>query len=424
MTEDLLHYIWKFQRYNFNKIIAEYCIEVLSPGFHNFDSGPDFSNAKIRINNILWVGNVEVHLKSSDWYNHKHHKNKTYDTVVLHVVWENDKQIVDKQGNNVPTLELKNKVDHYLLDKYKFFIEKANWIPCEKLLDLVEPFIVFAWLEALSIERLQVKSEFILKKLMLSTNNWEKVFYEVIARNFGFSLNADTFELLAKSLNIKYISRCKNNLFQIEALLFGQAGFLCEEYTEDYPIKLKNEYNYFQHKFDLKPIDRHLWKFLRLRPNNFPTIRIAQFAMLIYNSSGLFRKVIETESITELKDFFSVNSSHYWKTHYVFGTDSSVHEKKLGDSSINLILINTIIPFIFAYGSFKKDEFYKDKALGFLDALRPEKNKIVMNFKKAGIVSNNAQQTQALIQLHSNYCLKKKCLNCSIGDSLLKNANI
>jgi len=424
MTEDLLHYIWKYQRFNTDlKTVEGSSFEVISPGTHNFNSGPDFLNAKIKINDTIWAGNVEIHIKSSDWFKHKHNMDMAYNTVIMHVVWENDDQVCDKKGNIISTLVLKNNIDSSLIERYKYFIENKSWIPCEKLLHTVNPFIIFSWLESLSIERLQDKTDAIFKKLLLSTNNWEKVFYEMLARNFGFNLNSDTFELLAKSLDIKYLAKHKNNLLQIEALFFGQAGLLNDDFMDEYPNTLKKEYLFLQNKFILKPIESHLWKFLRIRPGNFPTIRIAQFSSLIHKSSGLFSKIIEARSLREIQKFFMVDCSEYWETHYIFDVESKRKNKNLGSSSINLLLINTIIPFIFAFGSFKKEQRYKDKAIDFLDAINAEQNHIIRHFLKSGIVPENALQSQALIQLYHNYCLKKKCLNCSIGDALLKTIN-
>ena len=422
MTEDLLHYIWKYQRFNFFSETEEgFPFEIIFQGNHNLDAGPDFLNAKIRINKTLWAGNVEVHLKSSDWFAHKHHTDKAYNTVILHVVWEHDKPILDKKGNTIPTLVLKDKVEPNLINKYQYFLENKNWIPCENLISTIDPFKVFSWLQSMSISRLQKKTDIIFQKLLLTTNNWETVFYEMLARNFGFNLNSDTFELLAKSLDIKYISKHKNNLFQIEAMLFGQAGLLDTDFADDYPNKLRKEYLYMQHKFNLHPIQKHLWKFLRIRPSNFPTIRIAQFASLIYKSSSLFSKIISAETLNDLHALFTAEPSEYWRFHYMFDMPSPPKVKPLGSASINLLLINTIIPFIFAFGTFKNEQKYKDRALDFLEALKPEQNSIITHFSNAGIQPQSASQSQALIEMYHNCCAKKKCVNCSIGDILLKN---
>lgn len=284
----------------------------------------------------------------------------------------------------------------------------------------VDEIFVNSWLDSVSFERLQNRVEDIFQKLKLYKNNWEQVFYESIARNFGFNLYAEPFELLAKSLPLVYLAKHKNNLFQLEALLFGQAGFLIESFKDDYPNKLRTEYDYLAKKFDLKPIEKHLWKFLRNRPNNFPTIRIAQFAYLLHKSSSLFSKIIESESVAQLRGLFDFSCSDYWKNHYTFDVLSPYALKKPGKTTINLLLINTVVPFLFAYGKQKDDSESIEKAMDCLDALPAERNYIITNFEKYGLMAKNARQSQAMIQLYKYYCLKKLCLQCSIGDQILK----
>jgi hypothetical protein len=421
MTEDLLHYIWRFQRFKGELSTTEgKVLEIKHAGMYNTNAGPDFLEAKVRIGSTLWAGNVEVHLRSSDWFVHKHHLDKAYDNIILHVVYEHDKDITDRNGNEVQTLELKDQVDEELLFAYQRFIKNKDWIPCAVAVGLVDGFIVSNWLENVSFERLQNKVEDIFRKLDIYKNNWEQVFYETIARNFGFNLYAEPFELLAKSLPMAYIARHKNNLFQLEALLFGQAGFLKDTFKDDYPNKLKEEYDYMAKKFGLQPIEKHLWKFLRNRPANFPTIRIAQFAYLLHRSSALFSKIIECESLGELRGLFDFSCSDYWKNHYTFDVLSPYASKKPGKTTINLLLINTIVPFVFAYGKQKDDEVSIEKALDYLDELPAEKNFIITNFTKCGLAAKNARQSQAMIQLYKYYCLNKFCLRCSIGDQILK----
>ncbi|HNW89920.1 MAG TPA: DUF2851 family protein [Bacteroidales bacterium] len=421
MNEDLLCYIWKYQRFSANIFTTDgKQIKVESPGSANTDAGPDFTNAKIRIDNTLWAGNIEIHLRSSDWYAHRHEQDKAYDNIILHVVYEDDKPVFDKIGNKIVTVELKNTVDDQLISKYKKFAESKNTIPCSKLTDMVNEIIIYNWLENLAIQRLQVKTAIIFNKLSLYKNNWEQTFYEIFARNFGFNVNAEPFEMLAKTLPQQYFAKSKNNLFQIEALLFGQAGLLDDDFTDDYPKKLKTEYSYFQKKYNLKPIGKHLWKFLRIRPKNFPTIRLAQFASLIYKSNNLFSKILESRTHTEIYQLFDLDCSDYWQTHYVFDKLSAKSPKNPGKSTINLLIINTIVPFVFAYGKIKDDESFTERALEFLSVLPPEKNHFTEKFLLAGIKPLNAMQSQAMIQLFNEYCSNKKCLHCSIGDAVLK----
>jgi hypothetical protein len=421
MTEDLLHYIWRFQRFMGTLTTVEgKSLEIKYTGIYNTNAGPDFLEAKVCIGSTLWAGNIELHLRSSDWYQHKHHLDNAYDNIILHVVYEHDKDILDKNGNEVETLELKNFIDQELLDTYQRFIKNKDWIPCVGALGSVDEFIVSNWLESVAFERLQKKVEDIFGKLTLYKNNWEQVFYETIARNFGFNLYAEAFELLAKSLPLTYIAKHKNNLFQIEALLFGQAGFLDRTFKDEYPNKLKTEYDYLSKKFGLQPIANHLWKFLRNRPANFPTIRIAQFAYLLHRSSALFSKIIECDSVGQLRALFDFSCSDYWKNHYTFDVLSPYASKKPGKTTINLLLINTVVPFVFAYGKQKDDSRYIEKALDYLDELPAEKNSIIDNYKKYGLTAKNARQSQAMIQLYKFYCLPKSCLKCSIGDQILK----
>ncbi|HNW69613.1 MAG TPA: DUF2851 family protein [Bacteroidales bacterium] len=424
MNEDLLHYLWKYQRFKTNIITTDgKAVSVENPGMKNTDAGPDFTNAKIRIDSTLWAGNVEIHLKSSDWFSHRHHLDKAYDNIILHVVHEDDKPIFDKTGNKVATIELKDSIDSSLVSNYKNFIESKNAIACSGLISQVNELIVLNWLEKAAIERLQAKTDIIFNKLKLNKHDWEQTFYEVIARNFGFNVNAEPFELLAKSLPQQYIAKSKDKLFQIEALLFGQAGMLTDDFTDEYPAKLKTEYHYLQKKYGLKPIGKHLWKFLRIRPNNFPTIRLAQFAGLIHKSSNLFSRVMESQSHIDLYRLFDLECSDYWQSHYVFDKASRPSSKKPSKNTIGLLIINTIVPFVFAYGKIKEDEHFKEKALEFLTCLPPEKNHISDKFTGYGIKPLNAMQSQALIQIYSYYCTQRKCLHCSIGDTVLNPGN-
>ncbi len=422
MYEDLLHYVWKYQRFNRNLITSGGTpVNVEFPGINNVDAGPDFTNAKIRIDNTLWAGNVEIHVKSSDWYTHNHHKDGAYKNIILHVVYEDDKDIFDRAGNKIPTVEIKDFIDNSLVSRYKSFTESKNPIACAKLINAVDTIVVFGWLEKLAIERLQNKTEDIFNKLALYKNDWEQAFYEIFARNLGFKVNAEPFEMLAKSVPQQYFAKCKNNLFQLEALLFGQAGLLEEKFTDEYPNSLKAEYSYLQKKFNLKPLNKHLWKFLRIRPGNFPTIRLAQFAGLIYKSENLFSKVIECNSAKELYSLFDAECSIYWFNHYVFDKETGEKSKKIGKSAIELLIINTMVPFLFTYGKAHESYKYIERSLEFLAQIPPESNHIIKTFSDTGIKAENAMQSQALIQCYNQYCLKRKCLQCNVGNAVLKN---
>ncbi|MBU8891492.1 MAG: DUF2851 family protein [Bacteroidales bacterium] len=420
MKEEFLHYIWKYKLFiNDNlKNQNQEKIEILNQGTHNFDSGPDFFNSRIKINGTIWAGNVEIHVNSSDWYTHKHNNDKAYDNVILQVVYNHNKDVFRTNGQLIPTLEI--KFDQDLLNNYESLLKSESWIPCQNNINKVDLFTTQNWLEKLTIERLEEKSERINKLLKQKNNSWETAFYIHLARNFGFKLNSDPFELLAKSLPLAYLAKQKDNLFQIEALLFGQAGFLIDDSGDDYYLKLQKEFKYLQKKYKLKPIEKHLWKFLRSRPVNFPTIRIAQFAMLVYKSSALFSKILETKTINDFYKLFIVKPSDYWENHYVFNKESVKKPKTIGKSAVDILLINTIIPFLFIYGKAKGEQNLQDRSINLLESLKPEKNSIITKWNNLSIKASSAFDTQALIHLKNNYCNHKKCLNCQIGNYIIR----
>ncbi len=299
-------------------------------------------------------------------------------------------------------------------------MHSKSWIACESEIPDVDPFVINNCLDILLIDRLKAKIELINSKLSINKNNWEKTFYESLASNFGFKVNSDAFELLAKSLPVKYLAKHKNSIFQLEAMLFGQAGLLNSNLNDKYPRQLLTEYRFLKNKFSLEPVDSHLWKFLRLRPSNFPTIRISQFAQLISNSSGLFSKVIESKNINDLKNMFDLSASEYWDTHYVFEKSSRRRKKRLGENARNLIFINTIVPFVFLYGIKKGDYTFRERALYFLDNIKGENNSIINKWKSLGVDVKTSAKTQALMELKNSYCQKKLCLQCRIGNFILK----
>ncbi|MCB2197575.1 MAG: DUF2851 family protein [Bacteroidetes bacterium] len=420
MKEEFLHYIWKYQLFSNSALKTTHnkSVQIIKPGMHNHDSGPDFFNAKIKIEDTIWAGNVEIHINSSDWYKHNHQDDGAYNNVVLQVVYTHDKDITRANGETIPTVEL--CFDKKLLDNYETLIQQETWIPCEHDLNKVDSFTIQNWIEKLAVERLEEKSDRIYDLLKQTNNSWEEAFYIQLARNFGFKLNAEPFEQLTKSLPLTYLAKHKDNLFQIEALLFGQAGFLDENEGDEYFQKLKQEYLYLKKKFNLKGIERHLWKFLRSRPGNFATIRIAQFAQLIHRSAALFSKVLQTENVKEFYTLFYIVPSDYWENHYQFNKESVKKSKSLGKSAIDILLINTIIPFLFVYGKAKGLIDLQNRAIEFLEAIKPEKNSIITKWSNLGIKSASAFETQALIQLKNRYCNHKKCLNCQIGNSLIR----
>ncbi len=423
MTEEFLHHVWKFRLFdqlNLKTTEGE-PVEIVKVGDHNFDAGPDFFNSKIKVGNTLWAGNVEIHINASDWKKHFHQNDKAYDNVILHIVYNADETVYRASGEAISTIGLKEHIDEKLYQNYLNFKSSSDWIPCEKQIASVPELIVNSTIDRLLLERLERKSTSIKENLKLNNNNWEETFYQQLARNFGFKTNSEPFELLAKSLPSVTLAKHKSSLLQIEAMLFGQAGMLNEHLEDKYLQSLQNEYVFLQQKFKLVSIDSHLWKFLRFRPVNFPTIRIAQFANLIYNSTHLFSKIIETENCEDLKKLMNVDVSEYWKTHYTFDKLSKLKNKHLGEEAVNNIIINTIVPFLFVYGKQKADEKYVDRALLFLEQTNGESNSIIEKWNLLKLPVNNAYSTQALLQLKNEYCNYKKCLSCSIGNYLVKN---
>ncbi len=419
MNEDFLQYVWKFSHFDMKnlKTTDGQTVEVLSVGTQNTDAGPDFFDARIRIGDTLWAGNVEIHINSSDWKKHKHHTDKAYDNVILAVVEKDDAPQKQTTGKIVPTICL--PVLQKIRENYLALKSGELWIPCENQVSAIDRFFVDYWLNRLMIERLEQKAQQIEERLLQNKNNWEETFYQYLFRNLGSRLNAEPFEMLARSLPMVVLGKHKNNRHQIEALLFGQAGMLDADYEDEYFQNLKAEYEFLKHKFGLLPIDGHLWKFMRLRPANFPTVRIAQIASLIYKASGLFAKTINASSSEVIKELYRAETTTYWDTHYVFGKISKKRKKNIGNTMLDTLIINTFAPFMFVYGESIGKEEMKDKAINTLEKTAAENNSIIKNWQRIGIPAQNAAQTQALLQLKNNYCTAQRCLDCSLGNRII-----
>jgi hypothetical protein len=417
MTERLLQFIWQFQYFNKSELttLAGETLQVIFPGQHNTNQGPDFSDAKIRIGSTTWAGNIELHFKTSDWEKHNHHKDENYNNVILHVVWEND----NTQPDAVSVLELKERVSKILLHHYETLMNSTGFISCENSIHSVRDITWKSWKERLLAERLMRKAKTVEVFLQQSNYHWEETFWWLLARNFGMKVNIDAFEEIARSIPLHILAKHKNQIHQLEALLLGQAGLLNQEFAEDYPEMLQKEYEFYKKKYDLRPCNVTVF-FLRMRPGNFPTIRLAQLAMLIYESAHLFSKIKEEKSVNKIKKWFHVTANDYWHYHYRFEESSGFRKKKLGSSMIDNIIINTIVPVLFAYGSYHNKEKYKQKALQWLEEISAETNSITKSFQKLKIESENAFDSQALIELKNEYCSKKRCLDCSVGNFLLK----
>lgn len=421
MKEDFLHYLWRLRRFDINNLQTTEGepIEIHQTGTHNTHAGPDFANARVRVGDTLWAGNVEMHILSSEWLRHQHQKDKAYDNVILHVVLDEDCPIYRKNGERIPCLELRKHIPPKATTVYEKLLHNEHWIPCQHHFYEVNEFTKNLWLDRLLIERLEKKTAAIVQSLKINKGDWAETFYQFLARNFGVKINAIPFELLAKSTPLGTLAKHSSSLFQIEALLFGQAGFLNQEFQDDYPKQLKKEYAFLQKKYQLQPIEKELWKLLRLRPANFPSIRIAQFATLFYQSKALFSKILEAESVEDLEALFQVQLSNYWKTHYVFDKESKLRNKSLGKNTVHLIIMNTVVPFLFAYSRARASEKLQDKAIRILEALPAEGNSIIRQWKALGMKVKTAYQSQALLQLKNEYCNHKKCLECSIGHKIL-----
>jgi hypothetical protein len=421
MTEEFLHYIWQYRLFDKSlETIAGQEIFVVHPGFKNNDAGPDFFQSRIKIGDTLWAGNVEIHNKASDWYVHQHQNDAAYSNIILHVVYENDQQVFDRNGQPVATLELNGKFSSRIFNRYQAFLYNKSWIPCNTDVSTVDTLIWQSWLERLVVERIERKSSEIKRLLKINLNDWEETFYQVLAGSFGFKVNEQPFLLLAKSLPLSVLGKHKDNLFQLEALFFGQAGLLQNDFPDEYPQLLNKEYDFLRKKFSLSPIQSHLWKFLRLRPSNFPTIRISQFAALIHQSQNLFSKILSCKTSDEVVSMFELKASDYWETHYVFGKPAPKKTKRFGDSATQTMIINTVVHFLFLFGNEKGNIYSKDRAIEFLTYLPPEDNNITLGFEKLGIKAQNAFESQALIELKNKYCALKKCLHCRVGLSLLR----
>lgn len=423
MREDLLHFVWKHQKLPLNTLHSNRGerIFITSPGQHNFLAGPDFFNAKVNIKGQLWAGNVEMHIKSSDWYAHGHENDSNYDNVILHVVWEDDIEVFRKDGSLIPTLELKNVIPKSILKSYEqlLFDTKNKFINCEQDFSIVSGFVYENWLERLYVERLEDKSKLIFELLKASQNDWEKTLFCLLMKNFGLNVNGGTFLSIASKLDFTIVRKTGNNLQNFEALLLGFANLLEDPSgTDVYFLALKREFDFLKTKFQLKTA--HIIKpaFFGLRPNNFPTIRLSQIANLYHKSPNLFIKVIETKSVEEIRALFEIAASPYWDNHYTFGKKSKTRRKKLTKNFVDLLIINTVVPIKFCYAKHLGKE-NTEELLNIICALKPEKNTIIERFDNVSTKTMNAMHSQSKLQLYNAYCSKNKCLQCAIGTELL-----
>lgn len=436
MKEEFLYYLWENRLLTGSLATAQgQSVEIIHPGFRNQNSGPDYLEAKIRIGEQLWAGHVEIHVKTSDWNRHGHQHDRAYHNVVLHVVYEHDASI-----NDIPVLEVRGHYDLSLHQRYEQFMASKRWIACERALSQVQPFTRNTWLERMAVERLEEKAGNVTRLLNANQFDWEHTLYHLLLRSFGMKVNNEAFETLSCLLPLKTLLKHADNLIQVEAMLLGCAGFLEVESDEDYPNLLKREFAVMRSKFDLLTMPAERWKFMRMRPVNFPTIRLAQLAQIIHLHGCLFSKITTAESADEIKTLFDVTASDYWDTHYRFEetpyyvempyydvstTDNALKNhhkqpKRLGEGTADVLIINAVTPLLFCYGKFHKDETQCEKALHFMEDLAAEDNTVIRHFQAIGIKADNAMQSQAMLHLYNHYCRRKRCLECSIGNVLLR----
>ena len=418
--EQLLHYVWKHKIFPLKelKTTTGQQVEVIDTGLANTDAGPDFFNAKLKLDGVLWIGNIEIHERSSDWFKHGHHADAGYNSVILHIASEIDTEISRSNGERIPQIQL--ICPEAVRTNYKELLETDSYPPCYRIIPSLPPFTAHSWMTALQMERFEQKATLLNERLKRCQGNWEDAFFITLARNFGFGLNGDAFETWAHRLPFRAVDKHRNDLFQIEAIFFGQAGILEDSDGNGYYLRLKKEYTYLQHKFGLIPMDASLWRFLRLRPANFPHIRIAQLACLYHRAYGLLSRIMETETLQGVRDILKGGTSEYWLTHYTFGGSSPSRPKTLSNTSLDLLIINTVVTFLYAYGLHKGNRVLCARAGSFLEELKAENNYITRMWEQCGMKASNAADSQALIQLKKDYCDKKKCLYCRIGYEYLK----
>jgi hypothetical protein len=423
MQEDFLHFVWMFQHFAKEQLTTteNKSLQILQTGKSHRNAGADFIESKIVIDDVIWAGNVEIHLKSSDWEKHQHTTDEAYQTVILHVVWKHDKVIYRKDNTPVPTLELEGKVNPELLKKYKSLLAAHTEIPCQSEWKNVKDIYKIQMLDNVLMQRLEQKADFIRELLTDNKNDWEETAYQTLAKNFGFKINSEPFLKLAQRLPLKVIHKHADNLMQIEALLMGQAGLLNDAEEDDYVKLLKREYSFLSHKYDLqsKQMKGIEWKMLRLRPANFPTLRLAQFAAFLQKNATIFSLLLDFKNPQELKNAFDFQTSAYWQNHYVFGRKTEKPVPDFGKTSLENILINSVVPLLVAYAHVKDNKSYIEKAVSILESLPAEDNKITRTWEEIGLKVKNAFDSQAAIELYNHFCTPKKCLSCKIGTVLL-----
>ena len=423
MKEDFLYYVWQFKKFELSKLrtVEGDDLQILNSGQFSGLSGPDFFNARLVIGDQVWAGNVEMHLNSSDWYVHNHEQDSAYDNVILHVVWQYNTPVFRGDNTPIPTLEIKKYVSADLVSNYQSLIQNKSWINCEKFIGSVDSFLIENWIERLFLERLEQKTSLIYEEIERSKGDWEAVLFVLLAKNFGLHTNGFAFFEIAKSIPFDVVRKEANDLLNLEAIFLGQAQILEKEVEDVYFKDHKSRYAFLAHKYQLLKTDFISVQFFKVRPDNFPTIRLSQLAQLYHINNNLFTDVVKLASAEECYNLFQVKSSEYWQTHYTFGKESTLKVKKVSKSFVDLLIINTIIPIQFAYFHYS-GQGNVEQLISFIKQIVPEENTVVGNFQKRGFQSKSAMDSQSLLQLKSEYCAKLKCLSCAIGVEVLRGA--
>lgn len=428
MTEAFLHYLWQFQYFAKTglKTTNGESIVVLGPGMLNTDSGPDFSQAKIKIGAMEWAGNVEIHLQSAGWYEHKHDLDASYENVILHVVWEENKPVYRKDGTRMPTLQLKGRVEEHLINSFQKLVNNPSSVPCQVAFRQIDETVKHSMIDKAALQRLESKARIVLNLLNQNKGDWEETTYQLVAANFGFKVNKEPFQQLSRALPYKLIQKHKQNPVQVEALLFGMGGFLVAKSKDEYLSSLVTEFNFLEKKYSIESLKMNVvqWKFLRLRPANFPTLRIAQLAALLSSQQNIFSAIINAPDAKTMARIFEFNTTAYWTHHYRFGKKAKQELSGFGVASRENVIINSVAPLLVAYGQNHDDWSYVERAETILQATVSEKNKITRMWQGLECTSKNAFDSQGLIELYTNFCQKRACLNCNIGSSILTPASV
>lgn len=423
MTEALLQYIWKLRLFNAENLVTKSgeAVEVIHQGFHNHDSGPDFLNAKIRIGKNTWAGNVELHVNGNEWHQHKHQQDDAYNNVILHVVLESKEDFVTaNNAAKIPCLELKGRIDAQLLSRYEALMRAATSIPCANSIGLVDSFVIDNVIERNTIERLERKVNAIVALLDASNGDWEHTAWQILARYLGSGVNRDAMENVVKQIPVSVLSKHADSALQIEAIVFGVSGLLKGNFADEYPRQLQKEFNYLKRLHSLNVLEQGVFRWAKIRPANFPTVRLAQLAAVMLSDVKIFSRMLKCNSLEEIKGLFLIKPNTYWRNHYRFDELAEQGVEKIGATTIDIIAINAIVPLLFAYGKHKGEESFCDKALALLQSINAEVNVITKTFQAFNISAQSAFQSQGLVQLKQNSCDNFLCLECGIGNAILR----